>query len=246
MGPAYVGYCTMVEEQKRGERFQWVFSERALLTAVLVCQAAILFALYRRPPAGPVSGPAVVPAVAVRRPAPAQRQVRSGGVSVPARSTRVWVGRDPWSQAQRMEAEMRRFISEAFGGIDRAGASRHRDSAWDRLTASPGMDMRECKDEYVVQISLPGLDEEQLAVTLEGRLLTILAPTSRSGAYRRPTAVLQRKVRLPGPVGDARRAQAGLTNGILRVVVPKSEYFPSADGRVWLLGSDGEAVVSDR
>lgn len=97
---------------------------------------------------------------------------------------------------------------------------------WEMLPASPSLDMRGTEGEYLITFNLPEVHPEDLGVLLEGRVLTVRAlcgaPGSAGGLRR-----YERRVLLPGPVGDAESAQAHLTNGVLRVQVPRG----SDDGR---------------
>ena len=88
---------------------------------------------------------------------------------------------------------------------------------WDAMASSPAIDMREGKSAYVVVVSLPGLSREDVLVTLDNRILTVLAPPDGlfAGSHCR------RRLRLPGPVSGGDAARATFTNGILRVMVPK-------------------------
>ncbi|NCC53660.1 MAG: Hsp20/alpha crystallin family protein, partial [Spartobacteria bacterium] len=95
------------------------------------------------------------------------------------------------------------------------------DEHWDRLYASPTMDMREMDDCYEVVVSLPGISESDIEVTLEGRILTIVGKvrTSQEGqsSYRQFTS----RIQLPGPVDGQQIAKTTLANGMLRISIPK-------------------------
>ena len=94
------------------------------------------------------------------------------------------------------------------------------DEGWERLRCSPAMDMRETEDHYLVLFSLPGVQREEVDVSFERGLLTVESPvaTLRNGVVKR----LRRQVRLPGPVAQGEEAWASLTNGVLRICLPKA------------------------
>ena len=107
---------------------------------------------------------------------------------------------------------------------------RELDKGWDSLVSSPAMDMRIREKDYLITACVPGVDPSQVDVFLEGRLLTIVVPVGNvvSGRYR----LFQRRFQLPGFVGPSESATAVLSNGILRIVVPKSEEPLRASTRV--------------
>ena len=181
--------------------------DRGLLLLVLAAQVTILVRLVQRPgeEAVEASSPPVPAVAAVRPPARA--------VVTPFPAAPVL------HRARSLHDHMDRMFAEAFEDMDRLTQWMNREDAWNRLTASPSMDMREQSGEYVVVFSLPGVQESDIAVSLDGRLLHVHAPVfDRRGGHVR---VFEQTVRLPGPVAESQDAEAGLTNGILRVVVPK-------------------------
>jgi len=91
---------------------------------------------------------------------------------------------------------------------------------WDRLRASPTLDMRHTESGYLVTFSIPGVHADDLGVLLDGRVLTVRAWCAAPG-YPGGGQRYERRILLPGPVGAAEEAQAQLTNGLLRVHVPK-------------------------
>jgi HSP20 family molecular chaperone IbpA len=81
--------------------------------------------------------------------------------------------------------------------------------------------MREDAQTYVVLFTLPGVRPRDVSATLEGRILTLQAPMQ--GIYgRRPVEfVFERRVRVPGPIRTDSGLCAGMTNGVLKIVLPK-------------------------
>ncbi len=122
-----------------------------------------------------------------------------------------------------MHDRFNRMMSEALQSFDQMSGRMNFDSGWDRLPASPTMDMRAFDDRYEVLFSLPGIQNSDIRVLLEGRLLTISSEGGDASNGRREFNRFESRVQLPGPVGDPQAAQASFTNGILKVVVPRSQ-----------------------
>jgi HSP20 family molecular chaperone IbpA len=130
----------------------------------------------------------------------------------------------PNRTASEVLDEMDALFDGAMREFDALSRAVGLDREWLARQAAPAMDMRDDGENYVVVFSVPGLHPRHLHVTLDGRLLTVSAesewPDGLSGA--RPQVV--RRVLMPGPVGDVVSARAVLTNGLLRVSVPRSRH----------------------
>jgi len=96
------------------------------------------------------------------------------------------------------------------------------DAGWNSLLASPTMDMREQGDHYVLDFSLPGMDASEIQVALEGRLLTVYTRVDEHAPNRSSVSRFERRILLPGPVEGAEAAQAVVTNGVLKIIIPKA------------------------
>ncbi len=94
----------------------------------------------------------------------------------------------------------------------------------------PRVDIREEKDRYVADFELPGLEKNDVEVTLENGVLTVTGErkreetTENDKVYRRERfyGKFSRSLRLPDDV-DAERIEAGFKNGVLRVSVTKKD-----------------------
>lgn len=118
------------------------------------------------------------------------------------------------------EAMMGAMMADAVEEVARLQSALHLNRGWEQLPASPSLDMRSTEGGYLVTFNIPDVHSEDLGVLLEGRMLTVRALCGApgvEGGLRR----YERRVLLPGPVGAAEDAQAQLTNGILRVHVPR-------------------------
>ena len=85
-------------------------------------------------------------------------------------------------------------------------------------------------DKIMVHASLPGVDPENIDVSVEDSVLTITATTNadverEDGEYlmrERRTGSFHRALRLPDTV-DTERIQPGYKNGVLTITIPKAE-----------------------
>ncbi len=93
------------------------------------------------------------------------------------------------------------------------------------------LDVAETKDAYLVEAVLPGLKPEDLDITIQDNVLTItgeIRQEQRGGEkanyhrVERRYGRVARSVSLPSQV-DSDKVQATLSNGILRLEIPKAE-----------------------
>lgn len=93
------------------------------------------------------------------------------------------------------------------------------------------LDIAETRDGFIVEASLPGVKSEDLDITIQDNVLTISGETrqeQRSGEkpnyhrIERRYGRFSRSIGLPTQV-QSDNVQASLTNGILRLEIPKAE-----------------------
>lgn len=97
---------------------------------------------------------------------------------------------------------------------------------------TPAVDVSETPTEVIVRAELPGMDPEDIELTLEQGVLSIRGEKKREeekkdeGFHRveRSYGAFSRSVRLPPACLDA-TVRAGYKNGVLTVTVPKNEKF---------------------
>jgi HSP20 family protein len=95
---------------------------------------------------------------------------------------------------------------------------------------APALDISERKDAYLVTVELPGVEADDLEITMEDGLLTIQGErqfTSESSEQQfhrieRRYGAFRRSITLPAQV-QAEQIQASFDNGVLQIVVPKME-----------------------
>jgi HSP20 family protein len=126
--------------------------------------------------------------------------------------------------AQDEMAQMRPMLAHALGlqgqpqGSDRA-------TAW-----APALDISERKDAYLVTVELPGVEADDLDITMEDGLLTIqgerhFAHDSSEQQFHRVErryGAFRRSITLPAQV-QADQIEASFDNGVLEIMVPKAE-----------------------
>ena len=126
---------------------------------------------------------------------------------------------DPFAELRRMDAAFNRMWNPGVQAQDSAGGR------WDIA-----MDVVQDGDDLIVRASLPGVDPDEIQVTLEDGLLTIEGETGSESEEQKGDYLLRerrfgrfhRALRLPSSV-DAERAQPSYANGVLTITVPKQE-----------------------
>ena len=108
---------------------------------------------------------------------------------------------------------------------------------------APRMDVSETDDAVQIEVELPGIAAEEIAVDVNDDVLTIRAEKrqDRRGVHvrERRFGMFQRSLRLPFQV-DAEQVQARFENGVLRVTVPKAQQR-ERNRRVAVQGSQQQA-----
>lgn len=147
-----------------------------------------------------------------------RRQRQDRGALAPSR----WGGLTPSNDLNRLRSQIDRLFEDPFGLVTQTT------SFFEGLT--PPVDIHEDKDKYVVKAELPGMNQQDIDVSLEGNTLTISGERKQEDEkeegenYRseRYFGRFQRSVTLPTGV-DANEIQATYKDGILTVTLPKSE-----------------------
>jgi HSP20 family protein len=131
--------------------------------------------------------------------------------------------RDAQEEMAQM-TQMSQMLARALGlqGQPQGSATA---TAW-----APALDISERKDAYLVTVELPGVEAEDLEITLEDGLLTIqgeriFAHDSSEQQFHRVErryGAFRRSITLPAQV-QAEQIEASFDNGVLQIVVPKME-----------------------
>ncbi len=120
------------------------------------------------------------------------------------------------------ERMFRNFLGSGVAGGESAPATA---GAW-----SPALDVEENEDAFVLHVELPGIEPEDVEVSLEENVLTVTGErrfyeereTEGFRRIERRFGRFHRAVRLPDRV-DPDRVEANYNNGLLSVTVPKAE-----------------------
>jgi HSP20 family protein len=126
------------------------------------------------------------------------------------------------SQLTTVRDEFNRLFNSAFGGI---GGSSDLFGVW-----TPALDLYEGKDEYVVRAELPGMQKDEIEISLHNGALSISGErksgeaAEESEAHRRERFFgrFQRTLELPKPV-KSDEVKAAYKDGILTIRLPKTE-----------------------
>lgn len=126
------------------------------------------------------------------------------------------------------------FMSEVEKAFDQAWSnsdSTTRNQRDNELqTFAPAVDLHETKDNYLISVDLPGIDQNDIKVDVEDGRLTVSGERTRQeskedGMFRRFEKSYGRFVRtfqLPQNI-DESKIQARSENGVLEIMIPKTE-----------------------
>lgn len=105
----------------------------------------------------------------------------------------------------------------------------------------PTVDLAEHAADYVVKVDLPGIDKDNISITVNNDLLTIQGVRQSetetkdedNGIFKqeRSYGSFARSLRLPGPVDDSRIA-ADYKNGVLTIKLPKAPETPAESKKI--------------
>ena len=129
---------------------------------------------------------------------------------------------DPSRDPMDIQTQMSRLFDNFFGQPSPSGMM---ERAW-----TPAVDMYETKNEIVVAVELPGVNEKDIRLSITGDLLTIQGERQWSdenreaGRYRQERwfGKFERALSLPIPV-ETGQVKATYRDGVLTVKLPKTE-----------------------
>ena len=131
---------------------------------------------------------------------------------------------EPWSAMRQLQNEMSRVFDNAVAGAE--DGSNVVTSRW-----TPAVDIREDAERFVIAADVPGVDPEDIELTMENGVLTIKGERTLEAkdegegdnGYRRVERVcgsFYRRFTLPD-TADAEAISANGRHGVLEVVIPK-------------------------
>lgn len=123
----------------------------------------------------------------------------------------------------RMQDTMNSLVNALFN----SDAS---DFASEGTEFSPRMDMKESEDAYTVKLTMPGIDKNDIDISVSDGVLTVKGETKEEEEDEKSTYLVRehkhysyyRSVRLPSEV-VADKAEAEYKNGVLKLTLPKAE-----------------------
>src|SRR4029453_16943607 len=129
---------------------------------------------------------------------------------------------DPFREAISLRDAMNTLLQESF--VRPSGMSAK--SGY----AAPPLDVCETENEFVIKAALPGVKPDDVQISVHGDTLTIRgeskAEEDKKGEHwnlrERGFGVFERSVSLATPV-DSEKAQAHYEDGVLTLMLPKSE-----------------------
>lgn len=133
------------------------------------------------------------------------------------------------SLEERMDAFLERFSS---GLMPRMGMPAFGEMSWPFQANAPKVDVVERDDEILIRAELPGVNKDDLRLSLRDQTLTIRADTRKEekeekGNYFRreiSTSTFQRTLTLPAAVEqDESKAKATFRDGVLQLKLKKVE-----------------------
>ena len=137
-----------------------------------------------------------------------------------------------WARFERFPSVAPLFgeILGVSGDIDSLFTNALESTPLEESAYAPPLDVAENKDQVVVVAEVPGVKKEDVKISLEKGILTIggerkqHAYTGQTVGLRReqPQGKFTRTVRLPYEV-NAGNVSAELSDGLLRIVLPKAE-----------------------
>ena len=130
---------------------------------------------------------------------------------------------DPFRDLMSIQGELNRLFGRTYAGVDsgQPGSS----GSW-----MPALDVYEVKDQYVVTVELPGIDPDDVDVSVEDSMLVVrgerrFAQEVEEEAFHRVErryGAFARSLSLP-PTADPQRIEAAFDKGVLTIHVPKAE-----------------------
>jgi HSP20 family protein len=132
---------------------------------------------------------------------------------------------DPFRDLMSIQSELNRLFGRTYGGQSDAGTAVGSGSAW-----VPALDAYETPDKIVVTLELPGIEPDDVDVTVEDSTLTVSGTrefyneVSEDNFHRveRRFGSFSRTITLPS-TANAEAIDARFDKGVLTIEIPKVE-----------------------
>lgn len=121
--------------------------------------------------------------------------------------------------------EVNKIIEHAFRPLANSDTSNIETSQW-----TPAVDIKEEKNQFYILADLPGVDKDEVNISMENNVLTITGQRfsekkdEKINYFRveRTKGNFHRRFTLPDSV-DGTKIEAKMKNGVLEIVIPKKE-----------------------
>jgi HSP20 family protein len=135
----------------------------------------------------------------------------------------------PWLEAARIQSEINRL----FDNLLDLGEPNQETGSW-----IPNTDVSETEDSLVVKVELPGVELEDLRLSVHGGHVILQGEKKGNGASEGERAFgrFRRAIHLTAPV-NTHRAEASLVDGLLRIRFPKVANRRGEEVRIEVKGS---------
>jgi HSP20 family protein len=142
---------------------------------------------------------------------------------------------EPFRNLVDIQGEVNRLLDTFVGRATQSGNAQGR-------TWLPAVDMRETKNDLVLKVELPGVQEKDVTVSITGDLLTIRGERrwedeSKDHKFlhvERAYGQFERMIQLPMAV-QADKVKAVYRDGILEVTLPKAEELKPREIKIDVL-----------
>ena len=134
---------------------------------------------------------------------------------------------EPWNLLDRLQREfnLQNLLDPYVREVEGEDNSNVVTSHW-----RPAVDIKEEEDRFVIYADLPGVDPDDIEITMEQGVLTLKGERSKETTkeregYKRVERVngsFYRRFSLPD-IADAERIEAKGKNGVLEITLPKQE-----------------------
>ena len=137
---------------------------------------------------------------------------------------------NPWMEIQSMREEIDRIMDDALEWSTGGSIDKDRLALW-----RPVADLYETKDQYIIELELPGVDQEKISLEAKGGHILVhgekrIEKDATGSAYQlveRSFGPFNRRFQLPRNV-DPAGIRAVFKCGVLTISVPKKETPSSA------------------
>jgi HSP20 family protein len=130
---------------------------------------------------------------------------------------------NPWPTPQGLQDEMKRVFERFFGDESETDQSNVVTSQW-----LPRVDIREEKERFVIEADIPGVDPDDIEISMEKGVLTIKGErksetkeeTAQYTRVERSRGLFYRRFALPDSANPDGISASG-KHGVLQIVIPK-------------------------